>query len=64
MFLILIKYVDNGKTTWAVEGEPFERQSDAVDSARKLAVASPNVFAVASVTRMFQTRTAVLEITP
>ena len=64
MFLVLIKYVDNGKLTWAVESDPFEHKVDAMKAARARAVVVPNTFAVVKIEAMLQTRTVVVETAP
>lgn len=62
MFLVLIKYVDSGRSAWAVEGDPFKHKVDAVKSAKLRAEKVPNTFAVVGVEAMYQRAVNVTEV--
>ncbi len=46
MFLVLIKYEDDGETTWEVMDGPFETEGAARASAREMAEDHTNTFAI------------------
>ena len=52
MFMVLIKYEDDGEVTWEMANEPFKTEAAAMKEARRLAEDASNTFAVVEIKRM------------